>query len=175
MNAKKMTGNKTSNYLMSCQEDVFSKTEDSYIGKLRSNHNKSKYLLFDNGGNVTKERGLDYNQVRCELGCIAYNIDHTEKGLRDITMAVPEYERDSQPSTIRPLKKEDSIAYKLGENDYSGLITFKSCKPYWSKEKKSYVLNFSDNIKKSSVKNFQLRLNNGEGITVTFYEYCVYL
>ena len=40
--------------------------------------------------------------------------------------------------------------------DLPDLMLFENQKPYWSAKKRGYVLQFSDRIKCSSVKNFQL-------------------
>lgn len=162
-NAKKMSGNKTSNYLISTQLEVFSKDSECYVGKLRSNFKKNKYLLYDNGGNVTKDKALDMDQVRSELGCYLYDGGSGQAaGTRDITVALPELEQDQSPIMMRQLKKEDSIISKLQEKDLEELIIFRNQKPYWSQEKRSYALNFSDRVKCSSVKNFQLNMRKGK-------------
>lgn len=62
---------------------------------------------------------------------------------------------------MKQLKKEDSIAYKMrgidkGVADLPDIMMFENQKPYWSSKKHGYVLQFSDKIKCSSVKNFQL-------------------
>lgn len=164
-NAKKMSGNKTSNYLISSQLEIFNKDNESYVGKLRSNFRKSKYLLYDHGGNVSRDKCLDMDQIRCELGCFAYDLNGGQSdGTRDITVAIPELEKDQLPFAFRQLKKEDSIVSKIQEKDIGELILFKNQKPYWSQEKRSYVLKFSDRVKGSSVKNFQLNMRTDKPI-----------
>ena len=51
MSAKKRTGNKTSNYLISTKRDQFDKTQESFIGKLRSNFMGTEFNLYDHGEN----------------------------------------------------------------------------------------------------------------------------
>lgn len=150
-----MSGNKTSNYLISQKQNAFEKCPDAFAGKLRSNYHKSKYLIYDNGDNIERNPGLSMDQVRCELGAVLFNIDPQNSKVRDFSVALPSVESDGQPTQFRQLKKEDSIIAKL-EDDQSELVEFENMKPTWSQKKKCYVLKFSDRIKKSSVKNFQL-------------------
>jgi len=211
-NAKKMSGNKTSNYLVSTEEGVFSKDQKSYVGKLRSNYQKNKYLLYDNGENVAKNPDLSMSQIRCELGWVAFDLGGIERnGTRSVTVALPSIEDNLMPSNTKQLKKEDSIASKLknlDENGIEDLMVFENQKPYWcskktemsipdsssqaknqqrgssttsrarqgsSSRKGAYVLEFSDNVKCSSIKNFQLvkrsPSNNREEPSEVFLEF----
>lgn len=163
-NAKKMPGNKTSNYLISCEEDVFSKDHSSFVGKLRSNFKKSKYLIYDNGENLGKNKNIGLDQVRCELGFVGYDLKGGQhNGTRSVTVAIPEVDETLQPKPLKQLRKEDSIATQLKHPE---LMLFENVKPHWSKTKNAYVLSFSDRVKCSSVKNFQLDLKVAGGIEV---------
>ena len=54
MSSKQELFNKTSSFIVSNQYDQFSKSDDSYIGKLRSNFFGSEYMLYDNGSHPKK-------------------------------------------------------------------------------------------------------------------------
>lgn len=155
VNAKKMTKNRTSNYLISSEKNVFDKNKESYAGKLRSNFGKSKYLIYDNGENVERNKNIGVEQARCELGFIAYNIEGAnQNGTRAIVAAIPKLNENHSPVTFRQLKKQDSISYLYGAGCTDELYLFENQAPYWVKDK--YCLKFSDRVKKSSIKNFQL-------------------
>ena len=154
-NAKKMTRNKTSNYLMSWEMDIFNKDYESYIGKLRSNNDKGKYLIYDNGENIEKNRAASLDRVRCELGFIGYNLEGVNaNGTRNMVVAIPKLNEDYKPLTFKPLKREDSICWHYAEGNKENIYSFENAKPYWNKNK--FVLNFSERVKKTSVKNFQI-------------------
>ena len=88
-NAKKMTGNQTSNYVISCEEKFFTKDRDSFIGKLRSNGDKSKYIIYDDGVNIENNKNASIAQIRCELGYVNYQINRNNlNGARNIIVAL---------------------------------------------------------------------------------------
>ena len=88
-NAKKMPRNTTSNYMISCEEKVFVKDRDSFIAKLRCNSDRSKYLIFDNGENIERNKCASIEQIRCELGFIGYFMNEAQiNGTRSIKVAV---------------------------------------------------------------------------------------
>lgn len=174
LNSKKMTRNKTSNYLISWEKDVFNKDHDSYVGKLRSNNDKSKYLLYDNGESIEKNKAAGIDKIRCELAYVAYNIEKVNiNGTRNVMVALPKLDEEYHPMVFRQLKKEDSICYHYADGKKENLYTFENAMPYWKNNK--YVLNFSERIKKSSVKNLQIirtrKTKDGESKTDIVLEF----
>jgi len=113
MNAKKKVANKTSNYLISIEEGLFNKNSFSFIGKIRSNHSKSKYLIYDNGENFEKNKFANPDQGRCELGYVAY-IDGKNKtpGMRNLEYIIPNLDMDDNPIKFQPNIQTDSICQK---------------------------------------------------------------
>ena len=70
MSAKKRTGNKTSNYLISIKKDQFDKTQESFIGKLRSNFMGTEFNLYDHGENPKRCKQME--KARREHAVIMY-------------------------------------------------------------------------------------------------------
>lgn len=156
-NAKKMSGNKTPNYLISSEEGKFIKDHPSFVGKLRGNTNKTKYLVFDNGENADRNTNIGLDQVRNELGYVFYSPkDAQDCATRNFSVAIPDLNENKYPLSFKQVKKEDSMVYKLNHDTKDNLLLFENKKPYWNEEKKANVLNFSDKVECSSVKNFQL-------------------
>ena len=57
-----MTGNQTFNYVISCEEKIFTKNRDSFIVKWLSNGNKSKYIIYDNRVNIEDNKNTSIGQ-----------------------------------------------------------------------------------------------------------------
>jgi hypothetical protein len=78
--AKKRPFNKTANFLISQEGAKSSRKGDDVIGKLRSNENKEKYFLYNNGENPKDVHkvpiagirneilGVQYKYVPCSIG-----------------------------------------------------------------------------------------------------------
>lgn len=56
---KKRSGNATSNYLITMEQDKMSKESNSYLGKVRSNFLGTEFYLFDTGANPNKANNQD--------------------------------------------------------------------------------------------------------------------
>lgn len=163
LNAKKKVANKTSNYLISLEDNNFSKDIDWFIGKVRSNHNKSKYLIYDNGENVDKNKYATQNQARCELGYVAYTQGKNKvKGMRTIEYIIPDLDEHQNPIKFQPIENSDSISQKWVSDNNTGMIQFITQTPYWNEEKQKFMMAFSDRVKEASVKNFQLKYKSKE-------------
>lgn len=71
--AVKRKHNRTSNYMISLDENDLIRESDAYFGKLRSNFVGTEFVMYDNGVNpkkVGKKGSLD--GVRRELGVVLY-------------------------------------------------------------------------------------------------------
>lgn len=58
LNAKKQSGNRTSNYLVTMDVDQFKKGTKGHLGKLRSNFLGTEFYLYDEGENPDKAKRL---------------------------------------------------------------------------------------------------------------------
>lgn len=69
MASKKRPGNKSSNYMITMDEDHFSIKSSNYLSKLRSNFVGTTYHLYDSGANPKKRHS---EEVRQELCVVSY-------------------------------------------------------------------------------------------------------
>lgn len=70
MSARRMPGNKSSNYSITLSKVDFERKSTIYLGKLRSNFIGTQFTLFDNGVNPKEQKGADV--IRKELCHIEY-------------------------------------------------------------------------------------------------------
>ena len=164
LNAKKKVANKTSNYLISLEQNVFNKNSFTFIGKVRSNHNKSKYLIYDNGENIDRNKKAEDEQARCELGYVAYFQGKNKAPcMRNLEFIIPNIDSNSDPIKFQPTSQAESLAQKCTQEDISSMIVFETQKPYWNEELQKHMMSFSERVKEPSVKNFQLKYKRIEG------------
>lgn len=57
--AKKRTGNATSNYIISSDNEKMDKSAAGYLGKVRSNFLGTEFLIFDTGANPKNTKNED--------------------------------------------------------------------------------------------------------------------
>lgn len=69
---------------------------------------------------------------------------------RTITVTLPMLQSDWEQCRVTKLFSADAPAISVGNRN-----------PHWNREWKTYILNFSSRVKKSSVKNFQLSFEEG--------------
>jgi len=62
LNGKKRSGNKTSNYMITIDQDKLKKSNKGYLGKVRSNFLGTEFYLYDSGNNEKKAK--DTHSVR---------------------------------------------------------------------------------------------------------------
>lgn len=68
---KKRAGNRTSNYMVTCDQKDFNTKSPSFLAKVRSNFLGTEFMLYDSGLNP-KRRGANPSNVRAELGIVLY-------------------------------------------------------------------------------------------------------
>ena len=108
MNAKKRSGNKTSNYIITSKEANYDRKSSHYIGKLRSNYGKSEYTIYNNGENWFKNKNLKRNDIRDELGCIFYK-QNTKDESRGFIAYIPEIDNDGNKYEFKPKEKDQTM------------------------------------------------------------------
>jgi tubby-related protein 1 len=59
LNGKKRSGNTTSNYMITIDQDKMKKGTKGYLGKLRSNFLGTEFYLYDTGKNPKKAKTPD--------------------------------------------------------------------------------------------------------------------
>lgn len=68
LNGKKRSGNTTSNYMISLDQEKLKKGTNGYLGKVRSNFLGTEFYLYDTGENPGKAKSAE--QIREQHGVI---------------------------------------------------------------------------------------------------------
>jgi tubby and related proteins len=159
LTSKKRPKNKTSNYLISMAEGVFSREGPSYLGKLRSNFVGTEFQIFDNGYNPrdTEDAAVTGGaDIRRELAAVIYaaNVLGT-RGPRKMQVCVPAVDDVNEP--ISPARAgEEDLLPRMKDRNLRDLVYMINKPPRWNDQVGAYVLNFNGRVTMASVKNFQL-------------------
>ena len=93
LNAKKRGGNKTSNYLITLDQDNLKKKGEGYLGKLRANFMGTEFIIYDQGENPKKCKNVD--NVRREMASVLYESNVLgSKGPRKMRVIIPAIDKD---------------------------------------------------------------------------------
>ncbi|XP_056604035.1 tubby-related protein 3 isoform X1 [Triplophysa dalaica] len=160
---RKRKKSKTSNYLISVDATDLSREGESFIGKLRSNLMGTKFTVYDNGTNPTKNPGalLEENNTRQELAAISYETNVLGfKGPRKMTVIIPGMNMNFERVPVRPTCEQESLLNKWQNHSLENLIELHNKAPVWNDDTQSYVLNFHGRVTQASVKNFQIVHDN---------------
>ncbi|CAG9467713.1 unnamed protein product [Pedinophyceae sp. YPF-701] len=156
--ATKRKHNRTSNYLVSLDEDNMNRDSKAFFGKLRSNFVGTEFTIYDHGINPKKAHKESGAEVRCELGAVMYqaNILGT-KGPRKMSVVIPVVNQEGHRVEFRPLSDKDSILSLLKDRSrLRDMILLKNKSPKWNDALGAYCLNFNGRVTHASIKNFQL-------------------
>lgn len=87
LNGKKRSGNKTSNYMITLDQDNLKKKGKGYLGKVRANFMGTEFSVFDNGVNPKESTK---GQPRRQMGAVLYESNVLgSKGPRKMTVMIP--------------------------------------------------------------------------------------
>jgi hypothetical protein len=152
LSAKKRSGSKTTNYLMSLSANDMNRDGESFFGKLRSNLVGTEFRMFGRGENPEKKKGIADTEVRQDLGIVLYEKNVlVNKGPRKMTVAIPD------PSwVLRPKDEKEGVLERYKDARLDNLLLLRNKDPVWNDNLKAYVLNFGGRVTMASVKNFQL-------------------
>ncbi|XP_076152614.1 tubby-related protein 3 isoform X2 [Alosa pseudoharengus] len=160
---RKRKKSKTSNYLISVDATDLSREGESFVGKLRSNLMGTKFTVYDNGTNPTKNPGtlLEESNTRQELAAICYETNVLGfKGPRKMTVIIPGMNMNFERIPVRPTSEQDTLLGKWQGHALDNLIELHNKAPVWNDDTQSYVLNFHGRVTQASVKNFQIVHDN---------------
>ncbi|XP_072528551.1 tubby-related protein 3 isoform X2 [Salminus brasiliensis] len=160
---RKRKKSKTSNYLISVDATDLSREGESFVGKLRSNLMGTKFTVYDNGTNPTKNPGalLEESNTRQELAAICYETNVLGfKGPRKMTVIIPGMNMNFERVPVRPTSDQESLLSKWQNRALDNLIELHNKAPVWNDDTQSYVLNFHGRVTQASVKNFQIVHDN---------------
>jgi len=178
MTSKKKPQNKTSNYLITMDQNDMKKTGRGYLGKLRSNFVGTEFQIFDNGLNpkdTDPEETSDGKSVRLEMGSIIYAANVLgSRGPRKMQVALPGLDEEdhiipwkdgscesnnvtnNSNTTNNNNYSSDDILTRMKERNLKDLNYLINKPPRWNEQVGAYVLNFNGRVTMASVKNFQL-------------------
>ncbi|MCI4382115.1 hypothetical protein PGIGA_G00259970 [Pangasianodon gigas] len=160
---RKRKKSKTSNYLISVDATDLSREGESFVGKLRSNLMGTKFTVYDNGTNPSKNSGalLEESNTRQELAAICYETNVLGfKGPRKMTVIIPGMNMNFERVPVRPTNDQESLLSKWQNHSLENLIELHNKAPVWNDDTQSYVLNFHGRVTQASVKNFQIVHDN---------------
>ncbi|KAF7701857.1 hypothetical protein HF521_001140 [Silurus meridionalis] len=160
---RKRKKSKTSNYLISVDATDLSREAESFVGKLRSNLMGTKFTVYDNGTNPSKNSGalLEESNTRQELAAICYETNVLGfKGPRKMTVIIPGMNMNFERVPVRPTNDQESLLSKWQNHSLENLIELHNKAPVWNDDTQSYVLNFHGRVTQASVKNFQIVHDN---------------
>ena len=105
---KKRAGNRTSNYMVTCDQKDFNTKSPSFLAKVRSNFLGTEFMVYDSGLNP-KRRGANPSNVRTELGIVLYVTITQEsnimgsKGPRKMHVLAPATQESGESSIWKPM------------------------------------------------------------------------
>lgn len=166
LSSKKRPNNKTSNYLISMDQQDLSRQSSSYLGKVRSNFLGTEYQIFNDGVNP-KDRDADDNgnigsNIRCELGAVTYAATFTTSAPRKMQVVIPALDNTTGLGKIwkdncGPNGEGDDLLSRIKTRNWSRDCHYYINKPpRWNEQIGGYVLNFHGRVTMASVKNFQI-------------------
>ena len=93
LNGKKRGGNKTSNYMITLDQDGLKKKGKGFLGKVRANFMGTEFVIYDQGENPTKVK--DISQARREMASVLYESNVLgSKGPRKMRVIIPAIDKE---------------------------------------------------------------------------------
>lgn len=93
LNGKKRGGNKTSNYMVTLDQDGLKKKGKGFLGKVRANFMGTEFTIYDQGENPKKTK--DVNQIRREMAAVLYESNVLgSKGPRKMRVLIPAIDKE---------------------------------------------------------------------------------
>lgn len=154
--ARKRSGKRTSNYIVSSDRGDLSREGSGFLGKLRGNFVGTEYVVYDDGEAPGARKGS--GSVRKELAVVAYqsNVMGT-RGPRKMQVSVPRVDAaDNSRVVFQPAEGEPTMADLIKAGHTQDMVTMVNKPPKWNEAVKAFVLNFNGRVTMASVKNFQL-------------------
>uniref|UniRef100_H3HC00 Tubby C-terminal domain-containing protein n=1 Tax=Phytophthora ramorum TaxID=164328 RepID=H3HC00_PHYRM len=136
--AQKRTSSKTSNYLLTMEQNPTNRRSNLIVGKLRGNWSGSEYTVYDDGMSPSKT-ALEAN-VRNILGAVEFSYDEMGPG------------RLSPSGAASPWK--DKLESGSGESER--LFVLHNKRPHFDEKTGGHVLDFGGRVTMPSIKNFQM-------------------
>jgi len=162
LSARKRKKSKSSNYIISLDEDDLARQSGNFFGKLRSNFVGTEFTIFDKGvkpGESVSDGGASQLAPRTELGAVTYeyNVLGT-RGPRKMMSIIPAVDPNGQRQIFRPVNADgkEGIIDQMRKGRTEDMLLLKNKPPKWNEQMQAYCLNFNGRVTHASVKNFQL-------------------
>jgi tubby and related proteins len=154
--ARKRSGQRTSNYVISSDKRDLSREGPGFLGKLRGNFLGTEYVVYDDGASPEDKKSA--SALRRELALITYQSNVMgSRGPRKMKVAVPRVEaRDNTAVVFRPSEGDDTMSDMFRAGHVQDMVMLINKPPKWNDSVKAFVLNFNGRVTMASVKNFQL-------------------
>lgn len=155
--AKKRPFNKTANFLISTEKSKNKRSSEECLGKLRSNENKERYFLYNDGENPKNMHKVAISGIRNEHMAVQYKYVPCSIGkLRKAKVVIPGVDpQTGKAKEHKPLKKEDTALKKVEEeHNADNFYVFVDNPPQWNPKTHGYHYDFKGRISEASVKNF---------------------
>ena len=175
LSARKRKKSKSSNYVISLDEEDMARQSGNFFAKLRSNFVGTEFTLYDKGSKPGekpdgKSAGL---APREDLGAVTYqyNVLGT-RGPRKMKGFIPRVDENGQRAKFVATTRDGAHGildcHKHGRSD--DLIAMTNKSPRWNEQMQAYCLNFNGRVTHASVKNFQLvdELDEDERVVLQF-------
>jgi hypothetical protein len=163
MAAQKQAHNKTPNYAISMTRGNIGKSNDAFLGKLRSDVCGLQWMAYGPGLNPSKadnkKEAPAIQLVRDELVAVQYSASFwgtKPKGPRKMTMTIPRVQPNGERLVCRTLNPQTDGLLALSASQSQLIETYSNKSPKWNDTIGAYVLNFNKRVTEASVKNFQL-------------------
>lgn len=160
---RKRKKSKSSNYIISMDQEDMSRESDNFVAKLRANFLGTNFTVFDDGVSPNKSEQAEAaaastnTNPRQELAAVLYETNVLGfKGPRKMTIVIPGMDDQQKRIAVSPDTDYDSIVERYKRHDTSNFLVLHNKQPTWNEETQSYVLNFHGRVTQASVKNFQI-------------------
>ena len=131
LSGKKRTGQTTSNYLISLEQDKLTKEAQGYIGKVRSNFLGTEFYIFDTGENPDKAKSAE--EIRTQHGVIQYETNVLgSKGPRRMKVLLPNVDVTGKQAVWKSADINQSIQEQFKQNNTERIMFFFNKPPKWN-------------------------------------------
>ncbi|KAG2815826.1 hypothetical protein PC116_g11554 [Phytophthora cactorum] len=154
--AQKRVSSKTSNYLLTLEQNPTNRRSNLIVGKLRGNWSGSEYTVYDDGMSPSKT-ALEAN-VRNVLGAVEFSYD--DMGPGRLAVQIPHVQSNGTASTWKDKPTE------AGSAGIEKLLMLHNKRPHFDEKTGGHVLDFGGRVTMPSIKNFQLMCDTLGDVTV---------
>jgi len=145
-------------------------SNESFIGKVRSDKKSVEYTLYDDGVSPdAQSSGKERGPLRRELLHVNFINSLRNRNPGAMEVIVPNVDGNGNTVAVQPDKSNpEGLQDKLANGKLANTIVFKNREPKWNKESNMYQLDFQGRATLASCKNIQLSPKTGPENDVRF-------